>query len=229
MSVTFNNPEHNISDTTHGVNIGPGSLGFWATVAVGGVILGAGGPMLAGAYARTAGVRLGLSYARKPFLTIMANHSKSGIVRASARGLLGVSKSYTWVALASTVANPFMSMKYAMRGDLKRAALSHYGPVGTVWVYNQHVKRFERTDPVAYRSVAMPSGAAYQPPKVTRTVKKDDGRRLPKKASSSPWKQSSSTKTIKKMSKKQKNRLWRMGLRWCPKHKRYDRCSLRVR
>lgn len=31
------------------------------------------------------------------------------------------------------------------------------------------------------------------------------------------------------MSQKQKMRLWRMGLRWCKKHNRYDRCSLRER
>lgn len=29
--------------------------------------------------------------------------------------------------------------------------------------------------------------------------------------------------------KKQKMRLWRMGLRWCRQHGRYDRCSLRAR
>jgi len=33
----------------------------------------------------------------------------------------------------------------------------------------------------------------------------------------------------KKMSAKQKKRLWRMGLRWCNKHRRYDKCSLRAR
>ena len=32
-----------------------------------------------------------------------------------------------------------------------------------------------------------------------------------------------------KMSEKQRMRLWRMGLRWCKRHKRYDRCSLRAR
>lgn len=31
------------------------------------------------------------------------------------------------------------------------------------------------------------------------------------------------------MSQKQKKRLWRMGLRWCKKHGRYDKCSLRAR
>jgi hypothetical protein len=31
-----------------------------------------------------------------------------------------------------------------------------------------------------------------------------------------------------KMSDAQKKRLWRMGLRWCNKHKRYDKCSLRA-
>lgn len=36
-------------------------------------------------------------------------------------------------------------------------------------------------------------------------------------------------KTPKKMGNSQKMRLWRMGLRWCKKHNRYDRCSLRER
>ena len=34
-----------------------------------------------------------------------------------------------------------------------------------------------------------------------------------------------SKKKPSKMSKAQKKRLWRMGLRWCKKHQRYDRCS----
>ena len=32
-----------------------------------------------------------------------------------------------------------------------------------------------------------------------------------------------------KMPEKQRMRMWRMGLRWCKQHKRYDRCSLRAR
>lgn len=37
------------------------------------------------------------------------------------------------------------------------------------------------------------------------------------------------TKKMTKMPEKQRMRLWRMGLRWCKKHNRYDRCSLRKR
>ena len=47
----------------------------------------------------------------------------------------------------------------------------------------------------------------------------------------SPQGKKKSTKKSKpkKMSAKQKKRLWRMGLRWCNKHRRYDKCSLRER
>ncbi len=162
-------------------------------------------PIVGSAYSSTAGVRLALSYHKRPALTILANHAKSGIVRAAARGGLGVSKGYGLLVLASTVANPFMAIKYAMRGDLKRAALAHYGPPGAVWVYNRREQRMERTDRDAFRSVSVSSS------KSSRTT--------------SPG----TLKKKKKMSQVQKNRLWRMGLRWCPKHKRYDKCSLRAR
>ena len=169
-----------------------------------GVGLGYAAPLVAGYYGRTAAVRLAISYSRKPMLTIAANHAKSGIVRAAARGGLGVSKAYGLTVLASRIANPFMSIKYAMRGDLKRAALAHFGPPGAVWVYNRHEQRMERTDRDAFRSVTVPSS------RTSRTT-------------------SSGKSKKKKISQKQKNRLWRMGLRWCPKHKRYDKCSLRAR
>ncbi len=162
-------------------------------------------PVAGSAYSSTAGARLVLSYHRKPVLTILANHAKSGIVRAAARGGLGVSKGYGLLVLASAVANPFMSIKYAMRGDLKRVAIAHYGPPGAVWVYNRHEQRMERTDRVAFRSVSVPSS------KSSRTTS------------------SGKPKKTKRISRAQKNRLWRMGLRWCPKHKRYDKCSLRAR
>ncbi len=164
----------------------------------------AAAPFAGSAYSSTAPARLALSYHRKPVLTIMANHAKNGIVRAAARGGLGVSKGYGILVLASTIANPFMSVKYAMRGDLKRAALAHYGPPGAVWVYNRREQRMERTDREAFRSVSVPSSRSSRTTSTGKLKKK-------------------------KMPQKQKNRLWRMGLRWCPKHKRYDKCSLRAR
>jgi uncharacterized membrane protein len=184
----------------------------YQSVVIAGTAVGIGyaAPLVAGYYARTAAVRLAISYGRKPMLTIAANHAKSGIVRAAARGGLGVSKAYGLVVLATAIANPFMSIKYAMRGDLKRAALAHYGPVGAVWVFNQHEQRMERTDRDAFRQVSQ-SGKLNVKGHLTRTYSRES---TPKK---------------KKISRNQKNRLWRMGLRWCPKHKRYDKCSLRAR
>jgi hypothetical protein len=165
----------------------------------------AAAPIAGSAYASTASSRLLLSYYRKPLLTVMANHAKNGIVRAAARGGLGASKVYGLALVASSIANPFMSIKYAMRGDLKRAALAHYGPVGAVWLYNRHEQRMERHDRQAIRSVGQPTN-------------------LPSRTTSP-----GERKKPKRISREQKNRLWRMGLRWCPKHKRYDKCSLRAR
>jgi hypothetical protein len=167
--------------------------------------LGYAAPIVAGYYGRTAAVRLAISYGRKPILTIAANHAKSGIVRAAARGGLGVSKVYGLASATSSILNPFMSVKYAMRGDLKRAALAHYGPPGAVWLYNRREQRMERHDREAIRSVGQPTNLP------SRTT---SSRKLKKK---------------KRIPRAQKNRLWRMGLRWCPKHKRYDKCSLRAR
>ena len=169
-------------------------------------------PRVASVYGSTASARLIVSYVRKPFLTIAANNAKSGIVRSAARAGLGVSKAYGIAMVASRITNPFMSIKYAMRGDLKRAALAHYGPLGAVWVYNQHEQRMERTDREAFRSVSQ-SGRLNVKGHLTRTTSSGSNSKIKKK----------------KMSQKQKNRLWRMGLRWCPKHKRYDKCSLRAR
>jgi hypothetical protein len=186
---------------------GEGRAAATEAVTIAGVAVGIGyaAPLVAGYYGRSAAVRLAISYGRKPMLTIAANHAKSGIVRAAARGGLGVSKVYGMAVLASTIANPFMSIKYAMRGDLKRAALAHYGPVGAVWLYNRREQRMERHDRGEIRSVGQPTNLPTRTPP------------------------SGKPKKIKRMSQKQKNRLWRMGLRWCPKHKRYDKCSLRAR
>jgi hypothetical protein len=211
MTVGFNDPSHNISDTTpFGVNVAPGSPGFWITLATGGVIM-ASAPVAVRAFASTASARLAISYTRKPMLTLAANEAKSGIVRAAARVSLGVSKAYGIGLLSSRILNPFQSIKYAMRGDLKRAALAHYGPLGAVWVYNRNEQRMERSDRQPYRSVGQPTNLP------SRTPPSRKGKLVP------------APKKKTRISRDQKNRLWRMGLRWCPKHKRYDKCSLRAR
>lgn len=163
------------------------------------VSLGYGVPIAAGYYGRTAGARLAMSYYRAPILTLAANHARSGTVRWAARSTLGVSRGARYAGYAAAIMNPFMTYKYLRRGDYTRAAISFYGPPGTVWVYNRALGIFEKDTRQPYAARSMPSSKPRD------------------------------SKMKKKMSKEQRNRLWRMGLRWCPRHKRYDKCSLRAR
>lgn len=114
-------------------------------------------------------------------------------------------------------------MGYLAEGDLKRSALSAFGPMGSVLLYNYMTNdssKVEILDP--YSQIAVPtnirqmerirsSGSAAQGWKPAPRSKRASGR----KPSQIPA--------------KQKKRMWRMGLRWCKKHQRYDKCSLRAR
>lgn len=183
------------------------------------VSIGYGVPAAAGYYARTSGARLALSYYRAPVLTLLANHARSGTVRWAARASLGVSRTARYAGYAASIVNPFMTYKYLRREDYTRAAISYYGPPGTVWVYNRALGIFEKSSRQPYATRDMPSS------------RKVDGWN-PKELSDPRDKFPARTKVVKKskkMSKVQRNRLWRMGLRWCPRHKRYDKCSLRAR
>jgi hypothetical protein len=146
------------------------------------------------------GVSLGLSYHRAPILTLLANHASSGGVRFAASSMLQGSKAIRYAGYVQASISPFMTYKYAKRGDYKRAALAYFGPPGTVWVYNKVTKQYEK-----------------QPESTSKSVRTSKTDRPGKK------------KKPSKISSAQKKRMWRMGLRWCKKHNRYDRCSLRAR
>lgn len=147
-----------------------------------------------------AGVKLGLSYRRNPVLMILANHAKNAGVRFGATAMLQGSKALRYANYVQMSISPLMTYKYVKRGDYKRAALAYYGPPGSVWVYNQTTRQYENTGQTTQKPVRSTSRRVERPPK------------KPSKISSA-----------------QKKRMWRMGLRWCKKHNRYDRCSLRAR
>ena len=148
------------------------------------------------ALSASAPIRLALAYKRNPALMILANHARSGAVRSAAGAMLTGSKAIRYAGYIQMTLNPLLTYKYAKKGDYKRAALTYFGPPGTVWVYNRITRQYEK------KSIEQP-----------QVVKK------PKSRGKKP----------SEMSADQKRRLRRMGLRWCRKHNRYDRCSLRER
>lgn len=158
-----------------------------------------GGPVLGRAFAATKGVRTGMSWIRNPVMMYVANFGRTNLQRSLARGALGISKGIRYANYAGWIASPFMTYHYAKRGEYDKAILTWYGPPGTVWVYNRVTKKFEKKPP---RKGYAQTGMPTNQPRVVKS---------------------------KKMSEAQKMRLWRMGLRWCKTHQRYDRCSLRAR
>ncbi len=66
-----------------------------------------------------------------------------------------------------------------------------------------------------------PVGSVFVYNKFTGSQKTTEKRVVPR--------QTRKSRKPSQIPKKQKMRLWRMGLRWCRQHGRYDRCSLRAR
>jgi len=146
--------------------------------------------------ARTAGVRLGISYWRSPYATILAQQGRSAAWRNTGSSLLFAGKAYRYAGYYQFVSDPFATLRYLREGEYEKAMIQYFGPIGSVFVYNKYQESRKSST----------KGAKI---KQTRISKK------PSKPSKVP--------------KKQKMRLWRMGLRWCRQHGRYDRCSLRAR
>ena len=93
--------------------------------------------------------------------------------------------------------------KLLLDGQYTKAGLVWFGPPGSLLAYEKYKGK--------------PDKGQVQPATVQPTVVESKTKPAPSK------------KKPSKMSAKQKKRLWRMGLRWCRKHNRYDRCSLRER
>lgn len=173
-------------------------------VARGMITLAWGGLAVGSAYGAigTTG-RIALAVRRNPVLYVLANHGRNGALRAMARIALGGSKVLRYAGYVQFSISPLMTYKYLKRGDYRRAALNYYGPPGTVWVYNRLSQTYEKK--------------SKQPEVVKRSKQITKSRRS----------KSSQGKTPSQMPDFQKKRLWRMGLRWCNRHGRYDYCNRR--
>lgn len=90
--------------------------------------------------------------------------------------------------------------KLLFDGDYDKAAVQWWGPPGSLLIYE--------------RMTAKPGQSSR-----TTTVQPKVVVSKPKKPGKKP----------SKMPAAQKKRLWRMGLRWCRKHGRYDKCASRAR
>ncbi len=88
-------------------------------------------------------------------------------------------------------------------GQYTKAGLVWFGPPGSLLAYEKYKGKPDK-------GKVLP--ATIQPTVVELKTKPAPSKKKPSK-----------------MSAKQKKRLWRMGLRWCRVHNRYDRCSLRAR
>ena len=112
---------------------------------------------------------------------------------------------------------------YLQEGDLKRGAISAFGPVGSVFLYNRLTRdpsSVEILDP--YSQIAVPTNVRQ-----LMKFQKAGGRRSV--ATSGKAQANGRPRQPSQIPAKQKKRMWRMGLRWCRKHQRYDKCSLRAR
>ena len=114
-------------------------------------------------------------------------------------------------------------MGYLQEGDLKRGALAAFGPVGTVFLFNvmtNDPSKVEILDP--YSQISVPSNI--------REMQKTRSSGSAKQGwKSAPRSKGTSGRQPSQIPAKQKKRMWRMGLRWCRRHHRYDKCSLRAR
>lgn len=120
-------------------------------------------------------------------------------------------------------AGRFEVLSYVAERDLERAAVAAFGPVGSIFLYNRlrtEPKSVEILDP--YTQIAAPTNVrqlmTFQSLGGGESVRQElSGRTTTAKRKPS------------QIPAKQKKRMWRMGLRWCRKHQRYDKCSLRAR
>lgn len=145
-------------------------------------------------------VRNVLTWIKHPIAKTLATQTRYKSVQMGAKGYLTGMKAIRYTGYAAALYSPFETYRYLTEGDYKRAALQWYGPPGTVYMYN----------------------------KLTMEPVNSPARMEEIKQLSKPKKKiqpSSSKKKKSSMTAKQRRRLNRMGLRYCPTHRRYDRCA----
>ena len=159
-----------------------------------------GGPVVGRIATFTKPVRNVLTWAKHPIAKALSIQTKYKSVQLGARGYLTGMKAIRYAGYAAAVYSPFETYRYLTEGDYKRAALQWYGPPGTVYMYNK---------------------LTMEP--VNSPARMEEIKQLSKpKKKAQP---SSKKKKKSSMTAKQRRRLNRMGLRYCPTHRRYDRCA----
>lgn len=159
-----------------------------------------GGPVVGRVATFTKPVRNVLTWIKHPIAKTLATQTNYKSVQMGARAYLGGMKAIRYTGYVAAVYSPFETYRYLTEGDYKRAALQWYGPPGTVYMYNH---------------------LTMEP--INSSARMEEIKQLSK-----PQKKAkpSSSKTNKSsMTAKQRRRLNRMGLRYCPTHRRYDRCT----
>ncbi len=144
--------------------------------------------------------RVVLSWVRHPVANSLSTYGRTAPIRFGAKLYLQASKAYRYTNYVAFAYSPFATYHYLKAGEHEKAMIQYFGPPGSVYIYEKYFEKTESMDTVA----------PGEPPR------RLPGRGEPKEKSA-------------KMPQAQRMRLWRMGLRWCNKHNRYDRCSLRVR
>jgi hypothetical protein len=158
-----------------------------------------GAGTLGTAYKVRGGVGGGVSLAR----TLARPGGRAGLIlQQTAKTQVQKRTGIGVMALGRTFSRAMMieTTKLLYDGQYAEAAVSWWGPPGSLLVYE--------------RMKGKPGHSTMSPTKQLQVEKTK-----PKKSGKKP----------SKMPAAQKKRLWRMGLRWCRSHGRYDRCSSRVR
>lgn len=152
----------------------------------------------------TAPARTAVSWVRNPVAKYLSVYRSGTLLGTSAKVYLQASKGLRYVNYVAFAMNPLATYHYIKNDEYDKAMIQYFGPIGSVYIYNKFTES---------------RGKGGGPQARTR-LREDTRTRRPG---------SKRTSKKAKMPEKQRMRLWRMGLRWCKQHKRYDRCSLRAR
>ena len=152
----------------------------------------------------TAPLRTALTWVRHPVAKYLSVYRSGTTLGRSAKLYLQASKGLRYANYVAFAMNPLATYHYIRNDEYDKAMIQYFGPIGSVYVYNKFTES---------RGKGGGSQARMRLREDTRT-RRPGSKRTSRKA---------------KMPEKQRMRLWRMGLRWCKQHGRYDRCSLRAR
>ena len=127
-------------------------------------------------------------------------------------------------------ANSIETAKLLHDRDYDAAAVNWFGPPGALLAYEFAKGKLTKN--------GKPKPNKISPASVYGEVNPEDGvllvkagwsstkqPKLQKRPSRSSKKSSSSNRSPSSFTAKQKKAFWRMGMRWCRKHQRYDRCN----